>query len=183
MPLKLLNKTAMIRWAVANCSRANPVSGNPDALPYYYDFSLISDSYDCTNFVSHAILAGGAPMSYSGSPSSGWYFSGLNYRSYSWSGVIALYEFLISNDEAGPAGAAAGLYSNDYGAGDIIQFFNGTVWRHSTVITGFAEHGGTLRREPLVTGRTAPGVFNLNQPQSTVYPGEKRRVIRLTGYY
>lgn len=182
MPQKPLNKSAMARWAVANCSKAKPTSGNPNVLPDYYDFSLISDSYDCTNFVSHAVLAGGATMSYSGSPSSGWYFSGLNYRSYSWSGVVSFYEFLVGNTGTGPFGVDTELCGSGCEIGDIIQFFNGTVWRHSTVITGFAEQDRIAKREPLVTGRTAPGVFNLNQPQSTVYPGERRRVIHLIGY-
>ncbi len=122
MPQKPLNKSAMARWAVANCSKAKPTSGNPNVLPDYYDFSLITDSYDCTNFVSHAVLAGGAPMSYSGSPSSGWYFSGLNYRSYSWSGVVSFYEFLVGNTGTGPFGVDTELCGSGCEIGDIIQF-------------------------------------------------------------
>lgn len=183
-----LDKSAMVRWAVQNCKRAVPMSGNPSVLKEYFDFSVISQSYDCTNFVSNAILAGGSPMSISASASQGWYFLSLSRRSHSWSGVASLYDFLISNRKRGPAGVAVDYEdlsdgSDKYGLGDIIQFFNSSVWRHTVVITGFRRLSWENRLEPLVTGRTAPGIYNLNQPQSTIYPGLARRIIRLTGYY
>lgn len=33
---------------------------NDDGFIHYYDFSQLNNNYDCTNFVSHALLAGGA---------------------------------------------------------------------------------------------------------------------------
>lgn len=67
----------------------------------YYDFSKIKNNYDCTNFVSHALLAGGAkpykPSGATGIIGTGWYYTNLDNRSSSWSGVSYLYSFLTSN--------------------------------------------------------------------------------------
>lgn len=63
-------------WARNNFYKRYP-SSSSSYVPYY-DFSTISDSYDCTNFVSHALLAGGFSMNdygYSGIQGSNqWYF-------------------------------------------------------------------------------------------------------------
>lgn len=94
-----LNKSNMVTWANNNCAKANPSSGNSNKAPYY-DFSQISGNYDCTNFVSHAILAGGSVLYNTGNTgisSTGWYYKNLNNRSSSWSGVANLYSFLTSN--------------------------------------------------------------------------------------
>ena len=111
--------------------------------PYYYDFSSFTGSYDCTNFVSHVLLAGGAKMKDNQNPSTGWYFhnmnpSGATSRSYTWSSVTSLGDFLISNTGKGPKGNLVS-YFNSNSVGDIIQFkysdYNPTGYGHSTVIT------------------------------------------------
>lgn len=191
-PLYYIDKRAMVLWARENFDKPSPKSGNP-MIADYLDFSQISrDSYDCTNFVSHAILAGGSPMydiGVGGLSSRGWYFRDSLNRSSSWSGVGELYSFIISNAYRGPAGDAVAyrdleIGDNLFEAGDIMQFSNGSVWRHTGIITGFAPAlDGSGRREALITGRTANGQFNDNQRQSTIYPGLPRRVIRLSGFY
>ncbi len=191
-PLYYIDKRAMVLWARENFNKSAPKSGNP-AITDYLDFSQISpDSYDCTNFVSHAILAGGSPMldtGVGGISSRGWYFRDSLNRSSSWSGVGELYNFIISNAYRGPAGDAVSyrdlsLDDNLFEEGDIMQFSNGSVWRHTGIITGFAPTlDGSDKREALITGRTANGQYNDNQRQSTIYSGLPRRVIRLSGFY
>lgn len=186
-----LSKTAIKNWALNNCSLTSPSSGNP-SLANYYDFSQITGNFDCTNFVSHAILAGGSNEYDNGNPNTGWYYNSLSDRSYSWTVVNQLYTFIVNNSTKGPAGygiaynhiyAPSGYYS--YNPGDIMQFKNYYGdWRHSTVITGYAAvEGSSTSLEALVTGRTSPGTYNYNQRQSTIYTGTDRRVIVLEGYY
>lgn len=163
--LHSLSKTAIKNWALNNCALTSPSSGN-SSLANYYDFSQIPGNYDCTNFVSHAILAGGSNEYDNGNPNTGWYYNSLSDRSYSWTVVNQLYSFLVNNSTKGPAGysipynniyAPSGNYS--YNPGDIMQFKNYSgVWRHSTVITGYqAVEGSSTILEALVTGRTSPG--------------------------
>lgn len=68
--------------------------------PYYYDFSSLSNAYDCTNFASHVLLSGGAKIKNNGvsAPNTtnggGWYFNNANppgptSRSESWAGADA----------------------------------------------------------------------------------------------
>ena len=53
-----LDTNAMSSYAYDNASKVSPSSG--DGITPYYDFSLITGNYDCTNFISHCLLAGGA---------------------------------------------------------------------------------------------------------------------------
>lgn len=190
--LYYIDKRAMVLWVRGNFNKSSPRSGNPE-IANYLDFSEISfDSYDCTNFVSHAILAGGSPMldpGVGGISSRGWYFRDAFNRSSSWSGVGELYNFIISNAYIGPTGDAVPYRNLDLGddffeEGDIIQFSNGSVWRHTGIITGFAPSlDGSGKREALITGRTSKELYNDDQYQSTIYPGLPRRIIRLRGFY
>lgn len=189
-----LNRSNMVTWANNNCSENNPSSGNSNQVSSYYDFSSIPYNYDCTNFVSHALLAGGAVVydtGNSGISSTGWYFRDINNRSSSWSGVSNLYNFLTSNTTKGPAGsylAYSSIYAPSgnfpYQSGDILQFHNGSIWRHSTLITGYTYlSGSSTTLEAIVTGRSCDGQCNYNQRQSEIYPGCNRRVIKMAGYY
>jgi len=170
-----LNNSRIVSYALNNCKKTYPSSGN-GSTPYY-DFSKISGSWDCTNFVSHALLAGGAPM-YSSSSSgitgpSRWYYRNLSNRSSSWAGVNQLYEFLTRNKSGyGPAGTWANFKDvNTWSKGDLYQFHNGSIWRHSTIITSRGKNGVAI-----VTGRTSPGVYNFDQLASTIYPNGTHRV-------
>ena len=53
-----LDTNAMASYAYNNAAKASPSSG--DGVTPYYDFSLITGNYDCTSFISHCLLAGGA---------------------------------------------------------------------------------------------------------------------------
>lgn len=188
-----LNRTNMVTWANNNCTKSSPVSGN-SSISSYYDFSQISNAYDCTNFVSHALLAGGAvkyDTNATGISGSGWYYRSLNNRSSSWSGVTNLYSFLTTNTTKGPVGkylSYSDIYAPSgnfpYQSGDILQFHSGSVWRHSTVITGYISiNGSSNNLEAIVTGRSAKNSYNKNQRQSEIYSGKSRRVIKMLGYY
>lgn len=193
--LHSLNKSNIVSWATNNYNKKNPTSGNPSQVSSYYDFSTIPNNYDCTNFVSHAILAGGAPVydtGYSGIQSSGWYFKNISNRSSAWSGVNNLYNFLTTNTTRGPK-ATSIAYSNywapsgeprPYDYGDLIQFHSGDTWIHSGVITTMIPlSGSSTTIEAGVTFRTSSYTYQLNRRQSEIYSGKSRRVLVLNGYY
>lgn len=189
-----LNKSSISTWAENNCSLTNPSSGNSSQVSSYYDFSTIPGNYDCTNFVSHAILAGGAPVydtGGSGISGTGWYFRNINNRSSSWSGVTNLYSFIVNNSTKGPV-ATELSYTNIYAPsgnfpytyGDLIQFHNGSTWIHSGVVTSFLYlSGSSTTLEAGVTSRTNSSTYTLNKRQSQIYSGHSRRILRLDGYY
>lgn len=187
-----LDRDSMVSYVNNNCGARYPSSGN-GSVPYL-DFSTISGSYDCTNFMSHALLSGGASVydtGKSGIQGSGWYFRNSSNRSSSWSGVSNLYNFITTNKTKGPSGyhVAYNPFNMNstppYQRGDILQFHNGSIWRHSTMITGFTPVSpNSSMLEPLVTGRSSYTANpQMNVKTSSVYPGNSRRVIRLLGYY
>ncbi len=165
-------------YAATNYYKTTPSSGG-FGVPYY-DFSNITNAYDCTNFVSHALLYGEARIYDTGGTGisgTGWYYRNLSNRSSSWSGVNELYNFVVNNTTKGPGGYSL-YYPDDktWTSGDIMQFHNGSIWRHSTVITG---KSGSI---PLVTGRTSPGVYNNNEPATDIYSGYSKRILHLYNY-
>lgn len=83
--------------------------------PKYYDFENIGG--DCTSFVSQCLFAGCGVMNYS--EQNGWYYSDLDDRSPSWSGVEYLHRFLLTNASVGVYGRSAGLH--ELAAGDVIM--------------------------------------------------------------
>ena len=98
--------------------------------PRFYDFEDIGG--DCTNFVSQCLYAGSGVMNYT--PVFGWYFISPDDRSPSWRGVQFLYDFLTSNEGAGPYGVEAPLFLAQIG--DIIQLsFDGESFTHTVIIT------------------------------------------------
>ena len=104
--LRSLNKKKIVTWARNNMV-VNPKSGN-GVVPYY-DFSKINNAWDCTNFVSHALLAGRAVVYDTGGTgisSTGWYYRRTSNRFSSWTGVPNLHAFLTSNRTKGPAGTS-----------------------------------------------------------------------------
>ncbi|MBQ8427027.1 MAG: amidase domain-containing protein [Clostridia bacterium] len=98
--------------------------------PNYYNFDKLGG--DCTNFVSQCIFAGCNVMNYS--KRNGWYYSSLNERSPSWTGVEFLFNFLTSNNSIGPFGKVTDM--NSLQLGDVIQLgkSNGTFY-HAVIIT------------------------------------------------
>lgn len=155
LTIKTFNKTKMVSYAKKTArlvTSSNNKLYNTDGTsargsseaPYYYDFNSFQGSYDCTNFISHCLLAGGAKMNQNGSPSTGWYFNNVNApsstsRSYTWSSVTRLGDMLISNTGKGPRGNQVNYYGNGLVLGDIIQFqysdYAVGSYGHSAIIT------------------------------------------------
>lgn len=181
-----LGKTYMVNWARANFNQENPITGNASLVPVYLDFSTLGENHDCTNFASHALLAGGAVFNQVGTTNrTSWYYLGMNtnQRSTSWSGVEPFYDFLTTNTVQGPAGYEVPYVvssEQQFKLGDIIQLTDSpTVWKHTTIITSFIGY------KPLVTGRSSPDKYNDNvfvHVLQEVYD-EAVRVIHLTGYF
>ena len=111
-----LNNTAIVNWARSNYNKNQPSPGK-SSVPYF-DFSEMSGAYDCTKFVSHAELAGGAKINDtggSGISSTGWYYRNINNRSSSWSGVDQFYNYMITNTKANTAYGTTYAYSHNGG--------------------------------------------------------------------
>lgn len=100
--------------------------------PKYFNFDNLGG--DCTNFVSQCIYAGSSIMNFS--PIFGWYYNNLSDRTPSWTGVEYLYNFLISNKNAGPFGNT--VDSDKTAIGDIIELGNTSVFYHSMIITNIS---------------------------------------------
>lgn len=181
------NRSAIVTYAENNCSKDNPSSGN-SSLASYYDFSQISGAYDCTNFASHCLLAGGAVENYYG-----WYYNSLSSRSSSWSGVNPFHDFITTNTGTGPQADAEGLAYNCPGAyvnwssGDIIQIqyssYGYPGFGHSTVITGsYAPSYYSVT--PRITSRTSDDSYTKDEILTVRYPLSSSilayRLIKLT---
>lgn len=168
-------------WARDNYDKDQPESST-SSVPYY-DFSEIPKAFDCTNFVSHALLAGGAEMHDDGGSgivgTDQWYYRNNSNRSSSWAGVTQLHEFLTrsnpGDNNIGPYVEEKDLNYQNAFTGDIVQGYNGDVWMHSTVVTKFKN------RKVYVTGRSADGMYNDNQLATTIYG--QQRLLHLKGCY
>lgn len=181
--VKSINNTAVVNYARANYNKASPARGK-STVPYY-DFSTISGSYDCTNFVSHALLAGGANTNDPGGngiSGSGWYFRSINNRSSSWSGVTNLYNYLVNNTKANTAAGKGNTYTLNgafWGIGDVLQFkaSGSSVYSHSTIITQKKYSDDRARCYAYVTGRTSKSSYNNNTAAADMFPGGAKRTI------
>ncbi len=188
----IMDEQASADWARENYNKVNPASGN-GVVPYY-DFSDISGNWDCTNFVSHALLAGGANINdtgNSGISSTGWYYRNLSNRSSSWSGVNQLYNYLSTSTAYNKATAINMIfqYTNNgayWGVGDILQisFEADAVYEHSTIITEKerVDQSG-VRCYAYVTGRTNDISHNNNQRADDLYPNGNKRVMNVYNYF
>ncbi len=185
-----LNKSEIKDWARNNYNKQYPTSGNSNIVSKYYDFHVYggSNSWDCTNFASHALLAGGAVLYNNGVKRTGWYFTDMSTRSYAWSDVDYFYTFLTTNTTKGPSGEERTYGTSkttSYDLGDIVQFHSGDTsdYTHTTIITG-PENADS---DPSVTGRSAYGIdyYNNDVPVADLlnskYSGA--RIIHLLGYY
>ena len=177
-----LHQSAVIAFARKNYNKAAPEGGNP-SVPYY-DFSRIPGNYDCTNFVSHALLAGGAHIydtGGSGISSTGWYYRTLSNRSSSWSGVNQLYQYLIHNTAADYPYGVSTPYSHNDGAwepGSVLQFGTSlSSFYHSTIITVKTYSGDGGKVYAYVTGRSSDIQYNNNQAVDDAAPNTQKRVI------
>lgn len=171
-----LNNTAIVNWARSNFNKDQPTSGSSSIS--YCDFSEMNNAYDCTNFVSHAILAGGAKMYDPGGlgiGSTGWYYRNVNDRSVSWAGVEFFYNYMTSNTRSNTAAGQSYLYSHNgawWSPGYVMQFnFDGTGgYDHSTIVTEKRYSSDGARCYAYVTGRTGDGVYNNNKSADEMSP-------------
>jgi len=83
--------------------------------PAYYSFDDIGG--DCTNFVSQSVYAGSGVMNYT--PTYGWYYINADERSPSWTGVEYFYNFMTTNEGAGPFAEDTSI--DNIEIGDVIQ--------------------------------------------------------------
>ena len=83
--------------------------------PAYYNFDDLGG--DCTNFASQCLYAGAGVMN--DTPIFGWYYRSVEDRSPSWTGVEYLYDFLVTNQGAGPY--ASEVTEDAIRPGDLIQ--------------------------------------------------------------
>lgn len=171
----------IVLYALNNCNQQSPVSGN-GSVPYY-DFAQIPGAWDCTNFVSHALLAGGAKVydtGGSGISSTGWYYRSLSNRSSSWSSVNSLHSFLTTNTVPNTLGGSSNDYSTRlgiWGLGHVIQFLDpgDSIWWHSCIITDRILYED--RQYALCTGRTSASVYQRNVNAAEIYANGAKRTI------
>lgn len=186
-----LNKGNITTYAMFNFDGDPPESGNILYTPYV---NMWHSGGDCTNFISHCILAGGATPNTN--TSNGWYCNGSTWSA-SWSYVIDLYNFIVGNDGiTGPYGHSATISLNsmpEYDIADILQINHNTTsaaWDHSTLIVGFTtynQNGVYYQYVPLLAYRsdTRLGAYNISFIEEyflkSRYGGA--RAIILDGYY
>ena len=181
-----INRTAVVSYAKNNCHKATPSSGSTDIS--YVDFSELgtwyNPSYDCTNFVSHAILAGGAVRYDSGqsgiTDNNRWYFRNTENRAKAWSSVQKLHEYLTTNNVSGTAAGIDDEYVNYDGywaTGYIIQITrpNNSNFSHSMIIT--KKEVIANRAYAFATGRTDDTVYNYDDAIEDLEPTQLKRVI------
>lgn len=166
-------RSKIVTYAKNNCSKITPSSGN-SIYASYYDFNQLSGAYDCTNFASHCMLAGGAKEN-----SSLWYYNSFSDRTASWSGVNQFYNFIISNSGNGPQAEERSLaygcplsYIN-WSNGDIIQLqypdYGYPGFGHTTIITG-SYSANSYSNTPRVTSRTGANWYTKNEVLTVQYP-------------
>ncbi|WP_150271170.1 amidase domain-containing protein [Paenibacillus tepidiphilus] len=165
-------RSNIVTYAIANSSKTEPSSGN-SSYASYYDFSAIAN--DCTNFVSHSLLAGGAKEN-----RTSWYYDSLSARTPSWAGVNEFHDFITNNTattgpkaESKPLAYACPPQYVNWENGDIIQIkysvYGYPGFGHSTIVTGsYAPNYNT--QYPLITSRTGDYSYNTNEVLTNVYP-------------
>ena len=114
--------------------------------PLFFDFT--GGGGNCTNFVSQCLLAGSLTMN----PTSifGWYYSSVEDRSPSWTGVREFYEFMVGigdfsgkNERIGPF--CTEVARENIELGDVVQLANSRgQFYHSLLVTGFGRNGEIL---------------------------------------
>ncbi len=184
-------RNKIVKYALANCDVKSPASGNSSLISEYYDFSQIDNNYDCTNFTSHCLLAGGAKFN---ETSAGWYYKSMLDRTSSWSSVKWFYTFISGNTGSGPQAEIKSftIYcpksEMTCELGDIIQIDKGIdgVYNHNVVVTDFYSYSN-YSYVAMVSGRSGSSSglshwYDNNEVYSEVYPisTNSARVIHLT---
>ncbi len=134
--------------------------------PRYLDFEELGG--DCTNFASQCLFAGCGVMNYK--PVFGWYYNSPSDRTASWSGVQYLYNFLSSNQEAGPFATVVSAAEAE--PGDLVQLGNTDRFYHCPVIVGI--DGGRIY--------VAAHSFDAYMRPLDSYLFDKTRFLHIQGY-
>lgn len=101
--------------------------------PAFYDFSDLGG--DCTSFISQCVYAGACQMNFT--PTFGWYFISPSDRAPGWSGVQPFYQFMTTNEAAGPF--ARETTPEELELGDVVQLGNSNgQFYHSLLVSGFS---------------------------------------------
>ena len=109
--------------------------------PLFYDFT--GGGGNCTNFVSQSVLAGSLTMN--PTTTFGWYYTSLDDRSPSWSGVREFYEFMCGLGDFVPKSNRIGPFCDEVTRekieiGDIVQLSNSRgQFYHSLLVSGFKD--------------------------------------------
>lgn len=115
--------------------------------------SFLAFDVDCTNYVSQCLLAGGAPMNYTGRREAGWWYQGRKKNremwSYSWSVSNSLLHYLSTSRSGLQAETVDSPYYLELGDVIIYDWNGDGIYQHSTIVTGFDAAG-----EPLVNAHT-----------------------------
>lgn len=116
---------------------------------YSYNPLFVTMTEDCTNYVSQCMwqspswgfdkIGNGEAAQWSCTKNS----NGKYYRDpSSWAGVIPLYTYFQLNDNPSVAGTVYGISATTSGysysnvqVGDVIQFHNGSRWRHTVIVS------------------------------------------------
>ena len=142
------------------------------ANPRYYYFDAIGG--DCTNFISQCLYAGCGVMNYS--RENGWYYINLNDRSPSWTGVVFLREFLLTNTGAGVYGEEAPL--GELKRGDLVQLENGEGrFYHTLIISHIAAGFGAEADRIFVCAHSTPA----RNRRLSSYPYNRAQGIHIIG--
>ncbi len=178
-----INLGAVVNYARSNFNKFTPASGSPSIE--YVDFSDVGiNNYDCTNFVSHALLKGGANMNDTGGNGitdyNGWYFRDINNRGKAWSAVGKFHTYMTTNRIYGTAAGRSfeyTTYEGEWSTGYVLQTtpVGETNYSHSMIIT--RKDVDRDRAYAYVTGRTDDFRYNDNAPVEQMNPNRLKRVI------
>jgi hypothetical protein len=140
--------------------------------PAYYRFDDLGG--DCVNYASQVLYAGAPQMDDSGEYQ--WYYAGFEERSFSWTYVESLYDYLVSNTWTGPSGRRVSQWG--IRPGDLIQLHDGYWWHHVLVAVEFDRSRAGQLNAVLINGHSAD---RYRYPLS-FYSGMQQRYVHVTGW-
>lgn len=154
-PLPYINTTVLSGSDVSNKKRYDRAKAREYAMEWWnsYNPKYLHFEVDCTNYVSQCLIAGGAPMNYTGRRESGWWYSGKQGNrelwSYSWAVANSLQQYLSMSK----TGLRAQIveYPQQLTIGDVICYdWDGDGrYQHNTIVVAKDAKG-----MPLVNAHT-----------------------------
>ncbi len=139
--------------------------------PKFYNFENLGG--DCTNFVSQCLWYGGIDMLYT---PLGWYYSNLNNRSPSWTGVDEFFNFATNNNDLYGVKAKV-CYIDDLQIGDIVQMMqnNENDYHHTMLVTKLIQNKYRTLDDILITAHT----YNVKDKILSSYNFKKIRFLKI----